>query len=282
MTTAFASDGDDHRKRLEELLALLRRLDPDASLGAPDDAVSVRFRARQADFRARFLAAQLAEHDRGRDDLTAALDAIIGRAPARLRPTRLPRPATPRFDPNDVFWSPTPILGFRGWHVRDGRLHGAVRPWPTPIHHAGCVKRGRQDVAPAIDVPHTNGECGRPACGIYATKEPGPIVDMFIDLGGAVAVGIVELSGKVVEHEYGYRAGVAMAVAMVVVAGSRAVVVDRSHAGTLFPDRSPMDGLFADPHPFVERALRGAVVGPESLRDMLLGLRTGYEGRRAA
>jgi hypothetical protein len=280
VTTAVAPGGDDHQQRLEELLAQLRRLDPSASLGSTGDAASVRFRARSNDLRARLQAARQAQHDRGRDDLTAALDAIVARAPQRLRPVFKPRPATRPFDPNEAFWSPTAILGFRGWQITDRVLHGAKRAWPTPRYVAGCL-RGSQEIL-TTDVPHTRGECGAPPCGIYATKEPGPIVDMFIDLGAPFALGLVELAGKVVEHEYGYRAAEATAVAMVVIVGGRVVNVDRVPATGLFDDRTPMESLFEDARPFVDEASRGPVVGPEQLREILSTLRVGHESRRAA
>lgn len=270
MTTAVASDGDDHRRRLEELLAELRRLDPGASLGTVGDAAAVRFRARRADLRARIQAARLAAHDRGRDDLTAAVDAIVARAPKNLRPVVMPRPATRPFDPDETYWSPAAILGFRGWRITGGVLHGAKRAWPTPHYVAGCL-RGNQEI-PSAEVPHTRGECGAPPCGVYATKEPPPIVDMFIDLGAPIAIGLVELSGKVVEHEYGYRGAEATAVAMVVIAGSRATIVARA----------AMNRLFEDARPFVDEARRGAVIGPQKLRETLITLRVGHESRRAA
>jgi len=97
-------------------------------------------------------------------------------------------------------WSPFPVLGYRMWTVdRDG-FHGVRLIWSTPTMEARCLTTGERD-----EVPHTDGSCGRPPCGIYATKTVEYLVSDDLPQG-PVAIGLVEMSGKVVEHARGYRA----------------------------------------------------------------------------
>lgn len=102
-------------------------------------------------------------------------------------------------------WSPTPVIGFRAWSVEVDGLRGVRAMWTSPTLAATCERifGSRTD----REVPHTDGTCGPPACGIYATHEietllASGLTDSLADL----AVGTVALSGKVVEHEHGYRA----------------------------------------------------------------------------
>lgn len=177
-------------------------------------------------------AARQAETDRGRGDLEAAMARIVGAAPATV-PAR-PRPGRSLWDPTlqvDAYWSPTPILGFRIWDV-DTRLQGARKPWTTPTHDAECLRRGagRHD----DEVPHSDGSCGKPPCGVYATKDPDALLDYW---GPGRAIGLVELSGKVVEHDFGYRARKATAVLMVVSwTGGEAVASTDEEVAALFAD----------------------------------------------
>jgi len=97
-------------------------------------------------------------------------------------------------------WSPFPALGFRMWTVDSDGFHGVKLTWSTPTMEARCLTTGERD-----GVPHTDGSCRYPPCGIYATKT----VEYLLSDGlpkGPVAVGLVEMSGKVVEHTRGYRA----------------------------------------------------------------------------
>lgn len=128
-------------------------------------------------------------------------------APRRPRAQRVPLPE---------FWSPQAVLGFRMWEVR-GRLQGAWRAWDRPAYEARCVsgRSERDDGA----VPHTDGRCGTPACGIYGFKEPAHLLAAFGLPEGwrRFVFGLVALSGKVVEHERGFRgqkAGVVAAAVM--------------------------------------------------------------------
>jgi hypothetical protein len=143
-------------------------------------------------------------------------------------------------------WSPSPVLGFRIWFADDDGLHGARVAWPTPELTAHCERRPSDDV----EVPHTDGRCGRLGCGIYATKEARPVIVEHIPPGaqGWVA-GLVELSGKVVEHDHGYRAARARVVAVAAVGRYQ----------TLWTaDPGEISGIFAHPG--------GVLGGPTSRR----------------
>ncbi len=112
-------------------------------------------------------------------------------------------------------WSPFPVLGFRLWGWRDGALHGAWQPWKTTSKTATC---GRGDT----EVPHSDGRCGRLGCGIYATKDLSALLEEHTGPNDhGYLAGMVELTGKVVEHENGYRAARAEVVAGVLVGADR-------------------------------------------------------------
>jgi hypothetical protein len=112
-------------------------------------------------------------------------------------------------------WSPFPVLGFRLWGWRDGLLHGAWQPWKTTSKTATC---GRGNT----EVPHSDGRCGRLGCGIYATKDLSTLLHEHTGPNDhGYLAGMVELTGKVVEHENGYRAARAEVVAGVLVSADR-------------------------------------------------------------
>jgi|FLYL01.1.fsa_nt_gi hypothetical protein len=90
-------------------------------------------------------------------------------------------------EPAEEFWSPEPPVGWRGWMWRDGTLHGVRVPWPRPILEAECNLGCR---------PVPGWLCG---CGIYATKDRW-------NAWRTPIIGKVALSGRVIEHEEGYRA----------------------------------------------------------------------------
>lgn len=131
------------------------------------------------------------------------------------------------------FWSPTPIPGFRFWYVHSGGLHGVREAWPRPELKAECAQRGP-------GAPHVDG-C---RCGIYALRAPEDLPEpgrLRVRPGAGMAYGVVALSGVVVEHEYGYRAARAEAVAMAVLFNGRAACgADRWWIRRLFqrPDRA--------------------------------------------
>ena len=98
-----------------------------------------------------------------------------------------------------------PILGWRAWRVatgRDGlRLRSAVYDddWPPRVAIAACCGHGGH-AAPATGC----------ACGIYATRDAAEAVRYLVgrDDAGIVhrVVGLVALTGMVVEHAWGWRA----------------------------------------------------------------------------
>jgi hypothetical protein len=114
------------------------------------------------------------------------------------------------------------------------------------------------------DLPHPVSRCGPPACGIYAVKS----LDMFAhDLArGAVdrtIVGVVGMTGKVIEHEDGYRAQAATVVAIVARnRGFRLISDDPDVIEDLFDDPlgtmtragSGWAGVTDDSRPFLESA----------------------------
>lgn len=247
---------DDELAHLADLARWLRALDAglDADDAPPDlPAVRTRLTARAIDEQMK--AARRAEIARQQMELELRLASLVARAPATVPPVR-PRPAPPPAAPTappwtpatftippplEVFWSPTPVLGFRAWRV--GReVHGAVVPWAGPEYRASCL---RLPEGPEKEgVPHTEGECGRPPCGIYAAKEARPLVDRPPVGGVRIAYGLVALSGKVVEHTAGYRAAVARVLALAVCDGDLVVALRHPDEVAAF-FRNPMRVLAA-------------------------------------
>jgi hypothetical protein len=144
-------------------------------------------------------------------------------------------------------WSPAPVAGFRLWRVEPSGLFGARERWPGPRLAARCLAGG-----PALDVPHAVEVCGGvPPCGIYATKRLAELLaEHGVAPGVQVAMGVVALSGKVVEHERGYRAAVAEVVALSLVSRTARLVTS---------DPGRIDAVFTDP----EGALRRWGTGHE-------------------
>ena len=116
-------------------------------------------------------------------------------------------------------WSPTPVLGYRIWAMSDNGLHGVRTRWREPSMRAECGATADRD-----GIPHSDGRCGRLGCGIYAAKSATRLLDEFAPaLRSTFAVGLIALSGKVVEHEHGYRGAEATVIALVAVDRMRAV-----------------------------------------------------------
>lgn len=138
--------------------------------------------------------------------------------------------------PLPEYWSPQPLLGFRFWHITQGGVRGAARVWPRPFLDAECRRA-------AHEAPHPH--C---TCGIYALREATGLwlssPALCLPAGGSV-YGLVALSGRVVEHERGFRAARAEV---------RAVVVRYRGWITAFADARLLDRLFARP----ERAIPAA------------------------
>lgn len=138
-------------------------------------------------------------------------------------------------------WSPTPVTGFRVWRIEDNRVKGNQLPWLSPTMVSRCLR----DI-PGEDLPHPIDRCGPPACGIYAVKD----LDMFpADVANGEirrsVVGLVAMSGKVIEHDEGYRAYSATAIAVAANDGERRL---------LTTDPNEVERLFENP----ERVLAGA------------------------
>ena len=117
-------------------------------------------------------------------------------------------------------WSPFGIRAYRVWQIRAGRLQGLRVIWEQPELTAECGRGAGRD-----EVPHSDGRCGPPACGIYAAKRPEMLLRSF-SLAFAGAMGLVELTGKVVEHRDGYRALHAHVVALGLIDGGRWLATD--------------------------------------------------------
>lgn len=136
-------------------------------------------------------------------------------------------------------WSPNPFRGYRVWRIHEGAIWGNQVVWTEPELEGRCLRS-----IPGDDVPHPVDRCGPPACGIYAVKS----LDMFPPGVAATemrdsVVGVVALSGKVVEHELGYRASRARVVA---------AAVNRGGQRRLFHSRDEIAALFRDPISTIE------------------------------
>lgn len=131
-------------------------------------------------------------------------------------------------------WSPTPVLGYRLWAVGAQCLHGVKMAWSSRKMTATCLSRGDQG-----EIPHTDGRCGRLGCGVYAAKSVDPLYREFDVAGiGDVALGLVALTGKVVEHDSGYRAAEAEIIALGACFGDHVLLTADPHL---------IDAVIADP-----------------------------------
>lgn len=93
-------------------------------------------------------------------------------------------------EPEEVFWSHQPVVGWRAWNWDGRSLRGVYSAWGSEIFEATCR---HCDVVPSWD--HV--------CGVYAAKSPDGVHSFH---GGSWIVGRVEMWGDVIEHENGYRA----------------------------------------------------------------------------
>jgi hypothetical protein len=154
------------------------------------------------------------------------------RAVQRARQPVEQRPSPPGPPELPTLWSPQPVLGFRVWNVAD-RLYGARAAWPTPEFTARCLRHPSGSFDDTV--PHTSG-CRRPPCGIYAVKHIERLVDEvgLPSRGNRWVYGLVELTGKVVEHDHGYRAKHARCVAAAVVSGGHLIRIEGETLAALF------------------------------------------------
>ncbi|GBD84820.1 hypothetical protein BMS3Abin02_01214 [bacterium BMS3Abin02] len=119
-------------------------------------------------------------------------------------------------------WSPVPVLGYRIWKVAGGGLHGVQVRWNGPVLDAVCRVTFDDD-----EIPHTDGRCGRLGCGVYAAKDVHELLQEFVaGKSCSFAAGVVAMTGKVVEHERGYRAAHARVIALAVARPANVVFAD--------------------------------------------------------
>ena len=114
-----------------------------------------------------------------------------------------------------------PYFGFRHWHVAGDRLYSVG---PHPLEDVRCPSAStgsgriewpveRLTAFPCADGPAPTFDC---TCGIYATRrlrDPGSAWRSGPQYANHV-IGAVALWGRVVEHEWGYRAQHARPVAL--------------------------------------------------------------------
>ena len=135
---------------------------------------------------------------------------------------------------HDEGWSPTAVLGYRLWAVGPEHLHGVKMAWLSRKMTATCLTTANR-----FEVPHSDGRCGRLGCGIYVAKTVDPLYREFdIARIGDVALGLVALTGKVVEHDAGYRGAEAEVIALGASFGRHLL---------LTADVKHIDEVFADP-----------------------------------
>jgi hypothetical protein len=113
-------------------------------------------------------------------------------------------------------WSPVPVLGYRLWTIKPDGLHGARMVWTSRSLTARCAAS-----LTSARVPHSDGRCGRLGCGVYATKRVEPLIHLTRTAKPQVVVGVASLTGKVVEHDEGYRGEHAELVAAAALMGTR-------------------------------------------------------------
>jgi hypothetical protein len=245
MSDAAAAGHPTVRRQLADLRRRIAALDHDLRLldVTPDTRYRVRVRLRAWLYSAQTSSSRRTWVSMGEELLEAclneiAIDLAYGQQEHhRLRryrkdPHQAPLPDRNRILPS--FWSPQPILAFRFWHV-GRRLRGVRGPWTEPVYVAECEGNGYAAEDP--NIPHTDGSCGPYGCGLYGLKDA---TDLFRRClwprsSASNAYGVVELSGKVVEHEQGYRAARARAVAIAVTRPDMMIRVEgQDHLQRLF------------------------------------------------
>ncbi|MFQ5522266.1 MAG: hypothetical protein ACE5F5_01640 [Acidimicrobiia bacterium] len=137
-------------------------------------------------------------------------------------------------------WSPVPVLGFRIWVLRDGRFRGYREAWRHREMTAHCLTTGSD-----FEVPHTDGRCGDPPCGIYLAKDVADLLNAHVEFDlDEIAVGLVGLSGKVVEHERGYRGEHATVMALALVVDAEVCTVsDVEEIAAIFEKGVPVNDV---------------------------------------
>ncbi len=166
----------------------------------------------------------------------------------------------------DAHWSPTPILAFRAWRLEDNALVGIHTAWDSPSLSAICATTGER-----IGVPHSDRRCGVPGCGIYALKSVETLFSTYrLRFDPTHAVGLVALEGKVVEHELGYRAQNATAVAVAATTYTNQITT---------ADEDMLRELFADPMRTIAR--HGEPYDPAEAATVSIEFLTNEQARRS-
>jgi hypothetical protein len=153
-------------------------------------------------------------------------------------------------------WAPTPIHGYRMWWIENNVFHGSQMPWTTPTMSSSCLRE-----VPGEDIPHSESRCGPPACGVYAVKDfdmfPARVSDHTEE---GSAVGVVAMTGKVIEHAHGYRAARASVLAIWV-----------RHGGNWLATADPeqIRALFDDPQVTVRSHGKTGFTPPSAVRAFL-------------
>lgn len=107
-----------------------------------------------------------------------------------------------------VISSPCPVIGWRQWRIHaelpvfsDNGMFGLFgKRWETPLMQATCSKG---HTAPYEDC----------RCGIYSMKSPSFLLDGPVPWKASYVNGIV-VATDVIEHEFGYRAGLVRCIAI--------------------------------------------------------------------
>lgn len=123
----------------------------------------------------------------------------------------------------NTMWSPVAVMGYRAWKWSEDGLHGVRQPWLDPRLTAVCSE--------GEGLPHTDGRCAEVAygCGIYAAKSFDLLMSEFgVFPDYRVAIGLVGLEGKVVEHQRGYRSEIATVLALAVIDRRNLYLIDGS------------------------------------------------------
>jgi hypothetical protein len=172
-----------------------------------------------------------------------------------------------------------PLVGYRLWRVEpdsdepvffalthsSADWFGATRGWVSARCPIGCDPDLTGDAAVHFAIPHVvPGE--RCSCGFYAMKELDPQLVVTASqpatfgMEGVLVLGRVELAGKVIEHDRGYRAERARIVELIPVRPEQRVVkaiARRAGVPVSSPVRVPRE-------PIRDRLLRYRVAWTES------------------
>ena len=231
-------------ERLENAIAERRTASAAVQFGLD----AARRRAQELDDKMRALQTEITGFERGLEALLGQLREEVGER------------STP-------MWSPIPVLGYRTWHITADGLRGATGfVWFGPVLEARCGGAAGVDDG---QVPHTDGRCGHPPCGIYALKDPAALLrsQEWRRSEGTIGivVGLTALSGKVIEHEEGYRGQHARVTAAALLKNSEILISDDDEwVADLF--RDPMGAARGDKrHRESRRIPTGSPAIPEVL-----------------